>query len=212
MHLYFINYAKGFYCADHDKLWKALREMGTPDHLTCPLRNLYVDEEETVRTLYGTFDWSKIEKGVQQGCLLSPCLFNLHTEHIMRNAGLDELQAGIKIDRRNIGNFRYVDDTTLNGRQWRGTNKPLDAGEGAEYLRLNIKKTKVMASGPITAWQIEGKEVEVVTHFLFLGSKITADGNYIHEIRTRLLLGRKVMINLDRVLKSRDVACQQRSI
>ena len=132
IYLYFINYAKGFYCADHDKLWKALREMGTPDHLTCPLRDLYVDEEATVRTLYGTFDWFKIETGVQQGCLLSPCLFNLHTEHIMRNAGLDELQAGIKIDRRNIGNFGYVDDTTLNGRQWRGTKKPLDAREGAE--------------------------------------------------------------------------------
>ena len=98
---------------DHDKLWKALREMGIPDHLTCLLRNLYAGQEARVRTLYGTTDWFKIEKGVQRGCLLSPCLFNLYTEHIMRNARLDELQAGIKIGRRNINNLRYADDTTL---------------------------------------------------------------------------------------------------
>ena len=184
--------------------------MGIPDHLTCLLRNLYVGEEATVRTLYGTFDWFKIKKGVQQGCLLSPCLFNLYTEHIMRKAGLDELQVGIKIGRRNISNLRYVDNTTLNGRKWRGTKEPLDAGEGAEYsLRLNIKKTKIMASGPITAWQIEGEEVEVVTNFLFLGSKITADGNYSHEIITRVLLGRKEKINLNRVLKNRDYSANK---
>ena len=98
---------------DHNKLWKALREMGIPDHLTCLLRNLYVGQEATVRTLYGTTDWFKIEKGVQQGCLLLACLFNLYIEHIMRNAGLDELEAGIKIGGRNINNLRYADDTTL---------------------------------------------------------------------------------------------------
>ena len=98
---------------DHNKLWKVLKEMGIPDHLSCLLRNLYAGQEATVRTLYGTTDWFKIEKGVRQGCLLSPCLFNLYTEHIMRNARLDELQAGIKIGRRNINNLRYADDTTL---------------------------------------------------------------------------------------------------
>ena len=98
---------------DHDNLWKALREMGIPDHLTCLLRNLYAGQEARVRTLYGTTDWFKIEKGVQRGCLLSPCLFNLYTEHIMRNARLDELQAGIKIGRRNISSLRYADDITL---------------------------------------------------------------------------------------------------
>ena len=113
IYLCFIDYGKAFHSVDHDKLWKALREMGIPDHLTCLLRNLYVGQEATVRTLYGTTDWFKIEKGVQQGCLLSPCLFNLYTEHIMRNARLDELQAGIKIGGRNINNLRYVDDTTL---------------------------------------------------------------------------------------------------
>ena len=98
---------------DHNKLWKALQERGIPDHLTCLLRNLYAGQEATVRTLYGTTDWFKIEKGAQQGCLLSPCLLNLYTEHIMRNVGLDELQAGIKIGRRNINNLRYADDPTL---------------------------------------------------------------------------------------------------
>ena len=98
---------------DHDKLWKALTEMGIPDHLTCLLRNLYAGQEATIRTLYGTTDWFKIEKGVQQSCLWSRCLFNLYAEHIMRNAGLDELQSGIKIHGRNINNLRYADDTTL---------------------------------------------------------------------------------------------------
>ena len=111
--LCFINYAKTFDCVDHDKLQKALREMGTPDHLTCLLRSLYASQEATVRSLYGTVDWFRTEKGVKQGCLLSPCLFNLYTENIMRNSGLDELQAGIKIDGRNINNLRYADDTTL---------------------------------------------------------------------------------------------------
>ena len=111
--LYFINYTKAFDCVDHNKLWKALKEMGIADHLTCLLRNLCVGQEATVRTLYGTNDWFRIEKGVLQGCLLLPCLFNLYAEHIMSNAGLDELQAGIKIGERKIHNLRYADDTTL---------------------------------------------------------------------------------------------------
>ena len=113
IYVYFIDYTKVFDCVDHDKLWKALKEMEIPDHLTCLLRNLYAGQEATVRTLYGTAEWFKIEKEVLQGCLLSPCLFNLYAEHIMRNARLDELQAGIKIGGRNISNLRYVDDTTL---------------------------------------------------------------------------------------------------
>ena len=113
IYLCFINYAKAFDCVDHNKLCKALKQMEIPDHLTCLLRNLYAGQEATVTTLYGTTDWFKIGKGVQQGCLLSPCLFNLYAEHIMRNAKLDELQARIKIGRTNINNLRYVDDTTL---------------------------------------------------------------------------------------------------
>ena len=113
IHLFFIHYAKVFDCVDHNKWWKALKEMWLSDHVTCLLRNLYVGQEVTVRTLYGTTDWLRIEKGVWQGCLLPPCLFNLYPEHIMRNVRLDELQAGIKVHGWNINNLRYVDDTTL---------------------------------------------------------------------------------------------------
>ena len=113
IYLCFIDYARAFDCVDHNKLWKILKEMGIPDHLTCLLRNLYAAQETTVRTGHGTTDWFQIGKGVHQGCILSPCLFNLHEEYIMRNAGLDEAQAGIKIARRNINNVRYADDTTI---------------------------------------------------------------------------------------------------
>ena len=109
----FIDYAKAFDCVDHHKLWKVQKEMGILDHLTCLLRNLYEGQEATVRTGHGTTDWFQIGKGVCQGCILSPCLFNLYAEYIMRNAGLDEAQAGIKIARRNISNLKYADDTTL---------------------------------------------------------------------------------------------------
>ena len=111
--LCFVNYAKAFDCVDHNKLWKALKDMGIPDHLTCLLRNMCAGQEATVRTLYGTADWFKIEKEVQQDCRLFSCLFNLYAEHVMRNARLDELQAGIKIDGRNISNLRYADGTTV---------------------------------------------------------------------------------------------------
>ena len=109
----FIDYAKAFDCVDHNKLWKILKEMGMPDHLTCLLRNLYTGQDATVRTGHGTTDWFQIRKGVCQSCILSPCLLNLYVEYIMRNAGLEEAQVGIKISRRNINNLRYVDDTTL---------------------------------------------------------------------------------------------------
>ena len=160
--------------------------MEIPDHLTCLLRNLFVDKEATVRTLYGITDWFKIKKGIQQGCLLSPCLFNLYSEHIMRNAGLDELQARIKIDGRDINSLRYADDTTLMAEtEEQLKNLLMRVKEESERagLKLNIKKTKIMASSSITAWQIESEKVEVVTDFLFLGSKITADGDCCHEIR-----------------------------
>ena len=138
--------------------------MGIQDHLTCLLRNLYVGQEATVRSLYGTTDWFKIEKGILHGCLVSPCLFNLHAEHIMRNAGLDELQVGIKINRRNINNLRYADNATLMAES-KGKLKSLlmrvkKESEKAS-LKLNIKKTKIMVSRPVTAWQIDGENVEV---------------------------------------------------
>ena len=181
--------------------------MEIPDHLTCLLRKLYVPQEATVRTLYGTTDWFNMEKGVQEGCLLSPCLFNFYAKHIMRNARLDELQAGIRIGGRNINNLRHADDITLMAEnKERLKNPSIRVKEKSEKasLKLNIKKTRIMASGPITSWKIEREKVEAVTDFLFLDSKITADGDCSHEIRTQLLLWRKVMTNLDSVLKSRD--------
>ena len=163
-------------------------------------------QEAIVRTLYGTTDWFKIEKGVRQGCLLSPCLFNLYTEHIMRNARLDELQAGIKIGGRNINNLRYVDDTTLTAENREKLKRLLmKVKEESERagLRLNIKNSKTMVSGPKTTCQKEEAKVEVVTDFLFLVSKLTVDGDYGHEIRRCFLFGRKVITNLDCVLKSK---------
>ena len=128
----FINCAKAFDCVDPNKLWKILKEMGIPDHLTCLLRNLYAGQEATVRTGHATTDWFQIGKGVRQGCILSSCLFNLYAEYIMRNAGLEEAQAGIKIARRNINNLRYADDTTLMAES-EELKKPLDESERGEW-------------------------------------------------------------------------------
>ena len=149
----FIDYAKAFDCVDHNKL-EILKEMGTPEHLTCLLRNLYAGQEATVRTGHGTKDWFQIEKGVHQGCLLSPCLFNLYAEYIMRNAGLDEAQAGIKIARKNINNLRYVDDTSLMAKSEEELMSLLmKVKEESEKagLKLNTQKTKILASDPITS-------------------------------------------------------------
>ena len=182
--------------------------MRIPDHLTCLLRNLYAGQEATVRTGHGTTDWFQIAKGVHQGYILSPCLLNLYAEYIMGNAGLEEAQAGIKISGRNINNLRYADDTTLMAESEEEL-KSLLMKEKVESekvgLKLNIQKTKIMASGPITSWEIDGETVETVRHFIFLGSKITADGDCSHEIKRCLLLGRKVMTKLDSLLKSRDI-------
>ena len=193
----FIDYAKAFDCVDHNILWKILKEMGIRDHLICPLRNLYAGQEATVRTVLGITDWFQIGKGVCQGCILSPCLFNLYAEYIMRNAGLEETQAGIKIAGRNINNLRYADDTTLMAESKEELKRLLKVKVESEKvgLKLNIQKTKIMASGPVTSWEIDGETVETVSDFLFWGSKITADGDCSHEIKRRLLLGRKVITN-----------------
>ena len=169
--------------------------MGIPDHLTCLLRNLYAGQEATDRTGHGTTDWFQIRKGLHQGCILSPCLFNLYAEYIMRNAGLDEAQAEIKIARRNINNFRYADDITLMAESKEELKSLLmRVREESEEvgLKLNIQKPKIMASGPITSWQIDGETMEIVRDFTFLGSKITADGDCSHDIKRRSLLGEKL--------------------
>ena len=204
----FIDYATAFDCVDHNKLWKILKEKGIADHLTCLLRNLYAGQEATVRTGHGTTDWFQIGKVVRQGCILLTGLFNLYAEYIMRNAGLEEAQAGIKIAGGSISNLRYADDTTLMAESEQELHSFLmKVKEESENvgLKLNIQKTKIMASGPITSWQIDGERVETVADFIFLGSKITADGDCSHEIKRHLLLGRKVMTNVDSILKHRDI-------
>jgi len=178
---------------DHSKLWNILKEMGIPDHLMCLLRNLYAGQEATVRIRHGATEWYQIGKGVRQDCILSPCLFNLYAEYIMRNTGLDEAQAAIKIARRNINNLRYADDTTLMAESRKELKSLLmKVKEESEKvgLKLNIQKTKIMASGPIISWQIDGEIMETVTDFIFLGSKITADGDCSPEIKRHFLLGR----------------------
>ena len=168
------------------------------------MRNQYAVQEATVRTRHGTTDWFQIGKEVCQSCILSPCLFNFYAEYIMRNAGLEEAQAGIKISRRNINNLTYVDDTTLMTESEELKSLLMKVKEESEKagIKLNIQKMKIMASGPITSQQIDG---ERVADFIFLGSKITADGECSHEIKRCLLLGRKVMTNLDSIFKSKDI-------
>ena len=151
----FIDYAKAFDSVDHNKLWEILKEMGIQDHLTCLLRNLLQVRKQQL----GTTNWFQIGKGVCQGCILSPCLFNLYAEYIIRNAGLEETKAGIKVARRNINNLRYADDTNLMAESEEELKSLLmKVKEESEKvgLKLNIQKTKIMASGPITSWKIDG--------------------------------------------------------
>ena len=159
--------------------WKILKEIEIQDHLTYLLRNLYAGQEATVRTGHGTTDWFQIGKGVHQGCIPSPCLFNLYAEYIMRNAGLEEAQAGLKVSRRNIYNLRCAADTAL----------IVESEEELKSLLMKVKE-KIMSSGPITSWQIDGETMDVVTDFLLGGSKITADGDCSHEIKRHCLEGK----------------------
>ena len=171
---------------------------------------MHAGQEATVRTRHGATDWFQIGKGVCQDCILSPCLFNLYAEYIMRNAGLEETQAGIKIAGRNINDLRYADDTILMAESEEELKSFLmKMKEESEKvgLKLNIQKTKIMASGPITSWQIDEETMEKVKGFILGGSKLTADGDCSHEIKRCLLLGRKAMTNLESILKSRDITC-----
>ena len=150
----FIDYTRAFECVDHNELWKILKEMGISDHLTCLLRHLYAGQEATVRSGHGTIKWFQIRKEVHQGCILSSCLFNLYAEYIMRNAELDEAQAGIKTARRNIDNLRYTDDIILMAESEELKSLLMKVKEESEKvgLKLNIQKYKIMASSPISSW------------------------------------------------------------
>ena len=210
----FIDYAKAFDCVDRNKLWNILQEMGITDHLTCFLRNLHMGQEATVRTGHRTTDWFQIGKGVCQGYILLPCLFNLYAEKSMRNAALNEAQSGIKISRKNINNLRYAVDTTLmaeNKEELKSLLMKVKEESEKVGLKLNIQKTKIMAYGPITSWQIDGEIMQTLSDFIFLGSKITADDDCSHEIKRRLLLRRKAMTKLDSIL-SRVITLPTRSI
>ena len=171
-YLCFIDDTKDFDCVDHNKLWKILQAMGIPDHHTCFLRNLYAGQETRVRTGHETMDWFKIEQGVHQGCILSPCLFNFYAEYIMRNPGLDEAQVGIKIARRDINNLRYADDTTLmaeNEEKLKSLLLKVKEENEKFGLKLNTQKSKIMASNPITSWQIDGEKNGNSGRLYFLG-------------------------------------------
>ena len=168
--------------------------MGIPEHLTCLLRNLYASQEATVRTGHGTTDWFKTEKGVYQGCTLSPCLFNLCAEYIMQNARLEASKAGIKIAERNFNNLRYANDATLmveSEEKLKSLWMRIKDESEKNGLKLNIQKTKIMAPSPISSCQINEQRMETVTDFIFLGSKITVDGDYNHEIKIYVLLEKK---------------------
>ena len=192
---------------DHNKLWKTLKEMGIPDHLTCLLRKLYAGQEATVRTGCRTTGWFQIGKGVHQGCILSPCLFNFYAEYIMRKAGLEQAQAGLKIAGRSINNLRYADDTTLMAESEELKSLLMKVKEEREKvcLKLNIQKTEITSSGPIISLEIDGETVEMVADFILGGSEIIEDGDCSREIKRSLLFGRKVMTNLDSMLISRDI-------
>ena len=178
--------------------------MGIPDYLIYLLRNLYAGQDATVRTGHGTTDWFQIGKGVRQGCVLSPCLFNFYAEYIIRNTGLDEAHVGIKIAGRNINKLRYADDTTLMAESEEELKRLLMKVKKRSE-KVGIQKTKIMASSPIASWQIDQETLKTVADFILGGSKITADGDCSHEIKRCLLLGRKAMTNLDSILKRRDI-------
>ena len=169
----FIDYAKAFDCVEYNKLWKFLKEMGISDHLACLLRNLYAGQETTVRNGHGTTDWFQIGKGVRQGCILSPCLFNSYAEYIMRNTGLEEAQAWIKIAGRNINNVKYADDTTLmaeSEEELKSLLMKVKVESENVGFKLNIQKMNIMVSSPINSWEIDGETVEAVSDFIFSGA------------------------------------------
>ena len=191
IHFFFIDYVKVFDCVDQNKLWKILKVMGILDHLTCLFRNLYAGHEETVRTGHGTTDWFQIGKVVRQGSILSPCLFNLYAEYIMRNTGLEEAQAGIRIAGRNVNNLWYADGTTFVAESEEELKSLLmKVKEDSENvgLKLNFQSTKIMASSPITSWQIDGETVETVADFIFWGGGLQNHWRYwLHPWNYKML-------------------------
>ena len=210
VYMCFIDYRKAFDCVDHTALLNSLREMGIPEHIIVLLRGLHDDQEATVRTIYGNTEWLKINKGVRQGCILSPYLFNLYRENIIRRSGLDEIEHGVRISGRNITNLRYADDTTLLAETEEGFKMLLTRiKEESEKsgLRLNSKKTKVMVTlGELGEFITAGKTFEVVDSFTFLGERIDCDGVCTSNITRRIAMGKAAMTGLYRVMKDRAIS------
>ena len=216
LYICFIDYSRAFDSIDHAKLWKCLDEMGAPAHLCKLIRSLYTDQEATVRTPYGDTDWFKIKKGARQGCIVSPVIFNMYAEMIMRNASIDESNIGVKIAGRNINNLRYADDTTLMAESEKDLKRLIQVvkEESEKFgLYLNTKKTKIMTTASTGKVMIKlgNEEIETVENFIFLGSKINSDNDCTPEIRRRIAMGREAMISMNKVWKSRDIKLSTKS-
>ena len=208
IYMCFIDYSKAFDCVDHSKLWNGLRTMGIPEHLILLIKNVYMEQEATVRTVYGDTEGFKIGKGVRQGCILSPYLFNMYSECIMRKAGLEEEEAGIKIGGLKINNLRYADDTTLmaeSEQHLKSLLRKVKEESLRSGLKLNISKTKIMTNGKCNSFEIDGNKIEIIENFIFLGSKINKDGTCEEDVRRRIMLGRTAMMDLSKIMKDRDI-------
>ena len=206
--LCFVDYSKAFDCVGHTRLWNFLQELGIPKYLIELIKNLYTNQEATVKTEYGNTDWFNIGKGVRQGCNLSPYLFNIYAEYTMKQAGFEETTTGIKVGGRNINNLRYIDATILmaeSAEDLRCLLGKLKKESLAAGLKLNINKTFVMTTGSMEEFKIGDEETEIVQDFTFLESRINNDGNCSPEINRPLILGRQSMINLDNLMKSRNI-------
>ena len=205
----FIDYLKAFDSVDHNKMWNVMLEMGVPKHLVNLLHNLYVKQVAVVRTACGETSEFSIGKGVRQGCILSPMLFNLYGERIMREAGLDQLDVGIKIGGQCINNLRYADDTTLAASATEDLKEIIRKVKMASEkygLYLNVGKTKILSNVPLSSFNVDGVEIEVVHSFNFLGSTISEDGDCSKEIIRRTILGKVAMKGLQRVWKDKDIS------
>ena len=208
LYMCFIDYSKAFDCVDHPKMWNVLRDMGIPEHLIILMRNLYSGQEATVRTEAGQTGWFTVGKGVRQGCILSPYLFNLYSENIMREAELEAAELGVQIGGRTITNLRYADDTTIIAESEADLKTLLRKIRDASIkqgLRLNLRKTKVMSTGNLAAFELDGDDIQVVDRFTFLGSEVAAVGGCSGEIRRRIALGRVAMNGLRPIMKDRGV-------
>jgi hypothetical protein len=213
VYLCFIDYSKAFDCVDHDTLFNSLRDMGFPEHLIRLLSSLYKNQEATVRTQYGDTESFGIGKGVRQECILSPTLFNLYAEEIMREAGLEEMEEGVRIGGRNINNLRYADDTTLAANKKADLQKLLERVIEASKkagLQLNIKKTKVMSNAAMDTFTVYNEEIEVVENFNLLGATIEGKGDCSTEIKRRLVLGRVAMVGLDKIWKDKNISTSKK--